>query len=191
MLHYTLYVLGGLFVLGFLINQSKTRKLVKTLGVSHAKEVGIETTATLFLRNPFYSILVVFIGFFEFIRIAVGLVTEVFMSVLDLIAATNRILFQDHKSAATAYSFVLALHKTLAKEDLEKIAEAYDVPQIHLEKIWKEPLAKNVTACIYERNAYKHLSGAKYNEYLLNIKAIEDLVAKHKQQKSSADEENV
>ena len=178
MLEYTLYVLGGLFVLGFVINQSKTKRFTNTLTASRAKEVGIETTLTLFLRNPFYALVIVFIGLFEFIRISVGLVSELFLVVIDMLLVFNKVILQDHKSHATAYSFVLALHSKLSKEDLENIASAYDVPVVHLETIWREPTTKNVTECIYERNQYKHLNGPQLNKYLLDSKLVKELLSK-------------
>lgn len=178
MLEYTLYVLGGLFVLGLVINQSKTKRFVKTLTPDRAKEVGIETTLTLFLRNPFYTLVVVFIGLFELIRIVVGLLSEIFLVIIDMLIVFNKVILQDHKSHATAYSFTLAMHSKLTKEDLEKIASAYDVPMVHLEKIWKEPITKSVTECIYERNKYKHLSGPKLNKYLLDGELLKELFSK-------------
>lgn len=187
MLEYTLYILGGLFVLGFVVNQSKTKKLVNTLSKDRAKVVGIETTLTLFLRNPFYGILIVFIGLFELIRIVVGLTTEVFLILIDSLKAIKKILLQDHKSAATVYSYILVLHNSLSTEDLEKIAAEFDVPMCHLEKIRKEPTGKNVSVCTYERKKYKLLSGPALNQALLNIERAKVLLEKSTDDKNSDD----
>jgi hypothetical protein len=164
--HYILIYCAALFVIGLTYGHVKGQAFVKAIGKERAKELGISSMLSTFLKNPFTFPYSVVLGAFEVFRIVATVVGQMLINILQFLGSIRVILFKDHMSTDMCYSYVMSWHSLLSKQDLEKVALFYDVPMNHLLQITREPTTKTVSSLAKQRQSLSMLSGNQIDELL-------------------------
>lgn len=164
--HYILIYCAALFVIGLTYGHVKGQAFVKAIGKERAKELGISSMLSTFLKNPFTFPYSVVLGAFEIFRIVATVVGQMLINIFQFLGSIRVILFKDHMSTDMCYSYVMSWHSLLSKQDLEKIAIFYDVPMAHLLQITREPTSKKVSDLSKHRRTLSLLSGKQIDDLL-------------------------
>lgn len=167
-----LYTILSLFLVGLVLSSLKTKKFRSAITEERAHELKFEVTWYKFLKNPFYGIWIVFLGFFEVLRIGLVVFAEFTHAVFHVVKSVYSTVFTDHRSFSQAYNFVLTNHKNLKKSDLENIAKAYNVPMNHLLRLTLSPTFSTLTAIVKERAKFPDLSGEQLDQLLNTIDGL-------------------
>jgi len=152
----------------------KTSKFISTITPARAAELKYNVTWKTFLKNPFYGIVVVFLGVGEIVRIALVVIAQFLHSLLVFFSLVVTTVFLDHKSCAQCYNLVLNYSTKLTLTDLENIAKSYDVPMNHLLRIVRNPTFSEMISCTKERTKFFDYSGEQLDGLLNSL----DILAK-------------
>lgn len=160
------------FLVGLVLSSLKTRKFISTITPERAADLKFTVTWKTFLKNPFYGIVVVFLGAVEIVRIVLVIATQLFHILVSFVASTVSTVFLDHKSCAQCYNLVLNYSTKLTKTDLENIAKAYDVPMNHLLRIARNPTFSEMVSCTKERTRFLDYSGEQLDQLLNSLDTL-------------------